>query len=157
MKPLPQYPHVIELLPHNSPMALLSRIVDIGEEHAACEIDIDSNSLFFEKDRVPVYVGLEYMAQTIAAFSGAKNYDKNKPPTLGFLLGGPQTDFHTDGYFAGQTLHTHAKIIWNDEQLYQFECSITDAQTNKLLATSRISAFSPNKEVAEIKEQKGPQ
>ena len=64
----------MQIVPHSGKMSLLDRVVDYNFEkleiHA--EVDIGPGSMFFDNDidGIPVWIGFEYMAQSISALSG---------------------------------------------------------------------------------------
>ncbi len=76
---------VDDLVPHSGTMSLLSRVTAYGDDWLEAEVDISSATLFAEEQGVPAWVGLEYLAQAIAAFSGVQEKKQNQPPKLGFL------------------------------------------------------------------------
>ena len=51
------------------------------------ELVVPEAGLFVEDGQVPAWVGIEYMAQAIAAWAGCRARAAGKPPQLGFLLG----------------------------------------------------------------------
>ena len=62
-----------EFIVHRPPMRLLDRIISISENDALAETVVRSDNPFFEPGRgLPAYVGLEMMAQAIAAIDGRK-------------------------------------------------------------------------------------
>ena len=79
--PIEQY------LPHRGAMRLIDRLIEAGEEHAVAEVDVPDEGLFVRDGSVPAWVGIEYMAQTIAAWAGARALRTGGSPKLGFLLG----------------------------------------------------------------------
>ena len=82
---------IAELLPHQAPMLLLDRLLDyqgarvletrIGERHGL---------LLDERGNLPAWVGLELMAQTIAAWAGMRP-GRGEPVRIGMLLGSRST------------------------------------------------------------------
>ena len=64
-------PAVESLVPHRGTMSLLDRVLAVDEEQALAEVDVGPASLFAQADGVPAWVGIEYMAQTVAAWAGA--------------------------------------------------------------------------------------
>ncbi len=65
-------PDVASLLPHEAPMILIDKLINVTELTVHCQVKIDSAGLFFDKDNhgVPAWLGIEFMAQTIAAWYG---------------------------------------------------------------------------------------
>jgi predicted hotdog family 3-hydroxylacyl-ACP dehydratase len=77
-----------EFVLHRQPMLVLDHLVDIGPEYAICEWHVSEDSAFLVPDRgVPAYAGLEYMAQCVAVYGGARGRINGFPPQTGLLLG----------------------------------------------------------------------
>ena len=70
------YPPIVELVPHRPPMLLLDRVLSYDGECVVCETVLGPDSPFVEQGHVPAVVGIEYMAQTIAAGAGLSARDK---------------------------------------------------------------------------------
>ena len=137
------FPPLTELMPHRPPMLLLDRLVAAGETHAACEVGLRADGPFCGAAGVPAYVGIEYMAQTVAAFSGWQRRCAGQPIEIGFLLGTPQFQSFCDGFRIGQTLRVEVTHVWGGDQLARFSCTISDAQTGALLQQADLSVFKP--------------
>ena len=43
---MPEYPHLHQLLPHESSMALVDELVDVGETHVHCRVIVGEQNLF---------------------------------------------------------------------------------------------------------------
>ena len=78
----------VEFVLHREPMLLLDRLVDVEPGYVLCEWRVlDSNNFFIPGYGVPAYIGVEYMAQSIAVYAGARARVHGLLPPLGFLLG----------------------------------------------------------------------
>jgi predicted hotdog family 3-hydroxylacyl-ACP dehydratase len=126
-------------------MVLLSRVLHHEEGHTVCEVEIDLQTIFQDAaGNVVAWMGIEYMAQCIAAHSGLIGRTSGKPPQLGLLIGSRRIDFHTPGYRSGQTLEVTAHRVWGGSVgLVSFDCTLLDASTRALLAEGRLSCFTP--------------
>src|SRR6185369_1356267 len=63
-----EFPPVRELLPHRGSAVLLARVLGHDAKRTVCAVDPDAGASFRDADgSIPAYVGLEFMAQTIAA------------------------------------------------------------------------------------------
>jgi predicted hotdog family 3-hydroxylacyl-ACP dehydratase len=137
--------NIEQVLPHAHPMILLSQFIEAGAEHAVCTVDIDRNSPFYDdtQQAVPAYVGVEYMAQTIAAYAGAHALATGGTVKIGFLLGCRKYQPATPGFQAGQTLHIQVrKLVMEDSGLSVFECQILHQQ--QLLVAANLNVFQPD-------------
>jgi predicted hotdog family 3-hydroxylacyl-ACP dehydratase len=124
-------------------MILLDRMVDATERGSTCEITIGPQTLFLEPTGVPAFVGLEYMAQAVAAYGGYRSYLAGEAVAVGFLLGTPQLKTSCQFFDVGQTLHIQVTHVWGDHELMQFHCAIHDASTGKLLQQAELNVFKP--------------
>src|SRR5262245_24369300 len=112
------YPPMEELLPHRAPMVLLDRMVMAGEAECVCEAVIRAEGLFAAGEgQVPGFIGLELMAQTIAAFSGYRLWKVGRPVEPGFLIGSPQWRSQCRDFAPGQRVRVVARRIWGETEL----------------------------------------
>lgn len=143
-----------ELIAHREPMILISRLVSHDESSALCEVDISDTSLFYQQhnDGVASYVGIEYMAQSIAAFAGAKALSRGESVEIGFLLGSRKYQTF-DALFNNNTTYqiTVEQLFQEDNGLSVFDCKIQLG--NKLIAQAKVNAFQPENPEEFLKEQ----
>ena len=57
-------------VPHRGAMLLIDRLVSADAEGAVAEVIVPRDGLFLQDAGMPSWVGLEYMAQTVAAWAG---------------------------------------------------------------------------------------
>jgi predicted hotdog family 3-hydroxylacyl-ACP dehydratase len=134
---------VDEVVPHRRPMSLLRHVIAHDRRSTVCDIQIGRETLFLTGKRVESWVGLEYMAQAVAAHAGMVGRRQRKPVKIGFLLGTRLIDFFTDGFVLGQTLHVLARHVWGEGELFSFDCTITDAVDGRRLAAAQLNVFRP--------------
>lgn len=121
-------PNIQSLLPHSGVMVLLDRFVFADEERLCAEVVIRADSLFMGTDGVGSWVGVEYMAQAIAAFAGYKARIDGNPVKVGFLLGTRRYEASCGFFPLGAVLHILVKrLMQADNGLGSFECAIYDA------------------------------
>ena len=77
---------VARLLPHASPMIMIDRVVSVSEDYFEAEVVVRPDSLFCDGTAVNAWVGIEYMAQAVAAYAGAEAIAAGRPVKIGFLL-----------------------------------------------------------------------
>lgn len=133
-----------QILPHREPMILIDRVVayDFDKRILSTEIDIDESTIFFDKDLkgVPIWVGIEYMAQTIGAFSGIYSTEyKNEEPKLGFILGTRNYDCLKDKFEAGKTYRVDISELFFDDALGSFSCELK--QEDDLISKAELSVM----------------
>jgi predicted hotdog family 3-hydroxylacyl-ACP dehydratase len=131
-----------ELIAHRDPMRLVDRLVEISETHAIAEADIRQGSLFFSADRnVPAYVGLEMMAQTIAAIDGKTQRNAGRPPKIGFLLGCRRYNAASSVFAEGDLLTIFANMVFTDGAMFSFDCRI--ARGGAEIANASLNVYAP--------------
>jgi predicted hotdog family 3-hydroxylacyl-ACP dehydratase len=138
-----QYPPLEQLLPYKPPMILIDRMIDATETGSRCEVTIRPQTLFIEPEGVPAFVGLEYMAQAVAAYVGYKSFLAGEPMAIGFLLGTPLLKTYCQFFDCGQTLQIQVTHVWGNNELMQFHCTIQDTLTGKLLQQADLNVFKP--------------
>lgn len=74
-------------LPHRDAMCLLHRLVKVEDESLVAEADIRDDNIFLSPTGIGAWVGIEYMAQAVAAWSGYYACQKGLEPQIGYLLG----------------------------------------------------------------------
>jgi predicted hotdog family 3-hydroxylacyl-ACP dehydratase len=137
----PGVPTIDEVLPHEGAMVLLSRVLSHHGDLTVCAVNVDQSSMFRdESGTVPVWVGIEYMAQCVAAHAGLIARAAGEKPRPGFLLGGRRVTFHVAHFQQGGRLRVHARRVWGGPGgMASFDCSLEDATTGTLLAEGRLN------------------
>lgn len=133
-----------QVLPHAAPMILLSEFIEAGETHAVCTVTISKNSMFYNATTasIPAYVGIEYMAQTIAAFAGANGLANGGTVKIGFLLGCRKYQPVVTEFVVGDELTITAnEVVSESTGLSVFECSIMLHQ--QVVVTAKLNVFQP--------------
>ena len=137
-----------EWIPQRGAMQLLTRVLEADEDHAVAEVTIDADGLFFRDGRVPAWIGIEYMAQTIAAWAGARGRRAGRSgPRLGLLLGSRRFTASCDGFPEGATLRIEVACeLAGDNGLGLFDCRIT--HDGRPMAAATVSVFEPEDAMA---------
>lgn len=136
---------IIDVIPHRAPMILIDRIEKYDTESACCSVTIKTDSPFYDEKQqgVASYIGNEYMAQSIAAFSGAHALDNGGEVTIGFLLGSRKYKTFQPYFRLDQTYKIAIIELYQEESgLSVFDCEITDQEKN-ILAKANINVFQP--------------
>jgi predicted hotdog family 3-hydroxylacyl-ACP dehydratase len=118
------FPPVAEVVPHKPPMLLLDQVLSYGDDRVTCEVRIGPDTPFLEEDMVPAVVGIEYMAQTVAAYAGLTARGQGKAARIGFLLGCRDLKITTDGFALGDRLVVEAHRTWGESDLGSFACKV---------------------------------
>jgi predicted hotdog family 3-hydroxylacyl-ACP dehydratase len=129
-------------IPHRGAMRLIDRVLQADAELAVAEVDVPFDGLFVREGQVPSWVGIEYMAQAVAAWAGARARQRGLMPRAGLLLGTRRYEAHCEGFSSGATLRVEARCeLMADNGLGQFDCRIRLDGVE--LASARISVFDP--------------
>lgn len=137
-----ELPPLQACVPHRGRMLLLHRLLEADDETALAEIDVGPETPFAQEDGVPAWVGIEYMAQTVAAWAGACAQRAGCKPRLGFLLGSRRYEAHVPLFAHGVTLQVHVRCeLMAGNGLGQFHCQITES--GRVLCQARLSVFEP--------------
>lgn len=129
-------------VPHRRAMLFIDRLIEAGASHAVTELVVPADGLFVRDGRMPGWVGLEYMAQTIAAWSGARHAGNGGKPRLGMLLGTRRYTALVPDFAAGTVLRVEARLEFvADNGLGVFDCRILQGDAE--VATARLSTYEP--------------
>jgi predicted hotdog family 3-hydroxylacyl-ACP dehydratase len=140
-------PDIRTLVPHSGTMILLDRLVAVGDESLCAEVVIDPETLFCDEGGVGAWIGVEYMAQTVAAFAGYEALSCGEPVKVGFLLGSRRYECSHPQFALGSRLHIHVqRALQGENGLGAFSCHIDDADnpSGTPLATATITVFQPD-------------
>ncbi|HTH44304.1 MAG TPA: hotdog family protein [Oxalicibacterium sp.] len=139
-------PDMRELVPHAGPMVLLDRVVSVGDDMLCAEVVITPQTLFCDGQGVGAWVGIEYMAQAVAAFAGYEARQRGEAVQVGFLLGSRRYECTCSAFAVGSSLHVYAlRTLQGENGLGAFECHIEDAaKAGTALATATITVFQPD-------------
>ena len=124
-------------------MLLLDSLVDYGEDYIICSTVARQDGLFNIGDKVPALVGLEYMAQTVAAFSGMKALQHNEAPKIGFLLGTRKFTSNVEAFQCGAVLKTSAhQAVQGNDGMAAFICTLEGVGVRQ---TATLIVYEPKK------------
>jgi len=142
MAPLTAIP-VERLVPHARPMLLLDALIASDGPCGSAVATIRPGNPFLKGEAVPALVGLEYLAQTVAAHGGYQARQHGTPVRGGFLLGTPQLTLHTDEFPIGIRLRMDVEAVFEDEELLRFSGKIFDLENERLLVEGQLTIYQP--------------
>ncbi|GGI54294.1 ApeP family dehydratase [Oxalicibacterium solurbis] len=139
-------PDIRALVPHAGRMVLLDRLVSVGEESLCAEIVIGERTVFCDGQGVGAWIGVEYMAQAVAAFAGYEARLKGSMVKVGFFLGTRSYESDCHNFTVGSRLHVFVqRALQGENGLGAFECRIEDAEAGRgVLAKATITVFQPD-------------
>lgn len=137
------FPPIEDLLPHRGNMLLLDGMLTAGDDSATCHATPAADAWYAADGSMPVWIGIELMAQTIAAHVALIARRTGKPPRPGVLLGTRAYKTEVDRFPAGQVLHISVRLSYRDASgLGAYDCTIADAGGTSL-ASAAITVYEP--------------
>lgn len=138
-KPLPP---IGDVVPHAGAMRLLDALLHADDDSCTASATVRASQLFVDEAGMPGWVGIEYMAQTIAAWAGVKDWRAGRRPGIGFLLGSRRYECDVPAFpVASQlTISVRAELT-GDNGLGQFACRL--ALDGREVARANVSVFQP--------------
>lgn len=100
---------------------------------------------FVDAQGLPAWVGIELMAQTIAAFGGCRARRANQPVKIGFLVGSRRYSASAAYFPIGACLQVAVQeLISGDQGLSVFECQLQGLDAHsQITASANINVFQP--------------
>ncbi len=144
----PQYTFE-SVVPHTGTMVLLDQVDHWDDEQLQASVTIRADAPFVDALGMPAWVGIELMAQTIAAFGGCRARRADQPVKIGFLVGSRRYSVSQPYFPVGAQLQVKVKEIVSGEQgLSVFECSLQGrlqgmAEQSAISASANINVFQP--------------
>ncbi|MGQ0586898.1 MAG: ApeP family dehydratase [Gammaproteobacteria bacterium] len=140
-----------EVLPHRGAMLLLDSIRDYGDDWLVAEVRVRKDSNFGTPDGVPSWVGIEYMAQAVSAWSGIGQVQNGGKPGIGLLLGSRRYQARRPLFAVGSHLRVRARLVWRDtDDLAAFDCAIEE--DGEAVAHAQLKVYRPRDLDAVLKE-----
>lgn len=131
---------VRELLPHEPPMVLLDKVISCEGSSLVAEVVISRESMFCDESGVPGWVGIEYMAQSVAAHAGALARERGDEPAIGYLLGTRSYKSAVSAFPIGSLLTIVVEPLFVEIGLGAFACRIDMGGT---VAEATINVYQP--------------
>ena len=130
------------IVPHRGRMLLVDRLLDSEPDSVAVLATIRLDNLFADAHGVPAWVGIEYMAQAIAAWAGCRALARNESAKIGFLLGTRRYQCSCQHFAFGAQLRIEAtRELFGENGLGMFACRILEGDSE--LARANVSVFEP--------------
>ncbi|WP_221793294.1 hotdog family protein [Oceanobacter mangrovi] len=143
---------VAELVPHSGTMSLLDDVISYGSDSLTAMVRVHPGAEFFActatgSRGIPGWLGIEYMAQAIAAWAGSQAKAAGGKASVGFLLGSRKFSSSCDFFPVGAELTIKVERLLQDANgLGSFECSLSfiDPLTHKpQQQQARLNVFQP--------------
>ena len=133
---------IAELLPHAGDMILLDSVERFDDDSVETVLQVRADGLLSAADgSLPAWVGVEIMAQSVAAFAGCHARQAGLPVELGFLLGTRSYQCNVEAFPAGAPLRIRAhRSLQDDNGMGVFECHLDGPGIH---AEARLNVFRP--------------
>jgi predicted hotdog family 3-hydroxylacyl-ACP dehydratase len=132
---------VQELVPHRSPMCLLDAVEMVDEERILCSLRLREDSAFVEDSVVRPVVALEWMAQAIAAHTGALRLEAGLSPVRGYIVASRRLEFRVPYFSVGERFEVEAQLRWTDGKTANFDCVVR--REGEVLVDGTLTAHQP--------------
>jgi predicted hotdog family 3-hydroxylacyl-ACP dehydratase len=137
-------PEIQTLVPHSGQMVMLDRALSADTDNLCAEVRILAGSMLADETGVGAWVGIEYMAQAIAAHAGWLALQRGGEVKVGFLLGSRKYEAKVSQFALGEVLHVHVhRVLQAENGLGAFECRIDIAGGMAAAATATVTVFQP--------------
>jgi len=135
-----EFPPIADLVPQRGRMCLLDRVLAHEERETRCAALPERSVLFRDAaGRVPVWVGIEYMAQCAAAHAGLRLRAMGREPQPGFFLGSRKLVFRCDAFEPGDRLEVTARLATGRTKRFAFECAVYGPDGGEPLVEGRLN------------------
>lgn len=137
---------IADLVPHAGAAILLDEVLEFDADSLRARAVVPAHSPFHMDDHcLPNWMGLEFMAQAVAAWAGCQARLADQAVTLGFLLGTRRYDCHIAHFSPGMELLVDVRrSLQDDTGMGIFECSLSSRDTGNIVATARLNVYRPN-------------
>ncbi|WP_288902730.1 hypothetical protein [uncultured Sneathiella sp.] len=132
---------ITEILYHAPPMILIDGVEAYDENTVASVVEITADSPFLEDGSVPAYVGIEYMAQSIAAYSGIKARNAGEEVKIGYLVSSRSMTLSCPAFSIGDRLQIKVELVYDETPMAVFDGTIHRAE--KIVAQARLNVYQP--------------
>ncbi len=120
------FPYIEDLLLHRPPNLLVSEVLAWSEDSILAAADIRSGQWYSTSDgAMPAWIGIELMAQAVAAFVGLEARNRGRPAKIGYLLGTREYTCALGAFPAGERVEIGSRLVFRDESgLGAFDCAL---------------------------------
>jgi predicted hotdog family 3-hydroxylacyl-ACP dehydratase len=138
------FPPMAELVAHRGDMLLIDRVLAADGTWIKVAAHADPQAWYAQADgAMPAWLGIELMAQAIAAWAGLQGWRLGQPAKKGFLLGTRNYISRQPAFAPGSELEiTASETFREDNGLAAFDCTL--AMAGETLAEAALKVFEPN-------------
>lgn len=138
-----QLPGLEVILPHRGNMLLIDRLIDFNNESMVAEYLPKSDAWYTDSEgNMPAWIGIELMAQAVAAHVGVLKHRDGASQKIGVLLGSRRYCSATPSFSTEAPLKIQVTSIFRDiSGLGAYDCNISCGIAT--LATAILKVFEP--------------
>ncbi len=138
-----QLPHIEEVLQHRGNMRLIDHLIEFNNESIVAEYSPRSDAWYTDdQGNMPAWIGIELMAQSVAAHVGMLKRVAEMPQKNGALVGTRRYSSAVSSFAAGLALQIQVTVVYQDANgLGAYDCSINC--DGCALATATLKVFEP--------------
>ena len=134
--------NVADILPHDGAMVLLDNVLEYDQQSLVAAVTVRDDGMFGDGKTIPAWIGIEYMAQTVAAHGGMMCHLAGKPINLGFLLGTRRYTCNISEFTVGMHLTVKVERLIEDQGLGVFTCQILG---DGIDISAKLNVYQPDK------------
>lgn len=137
-------PHIEDVLPHRGNMLLIDRLIAFNNESTVAEYVPRCNAWYADVEgNMPAWIGIELMAQTIAAHVGSLKRLEGKPQKNGVLVGTRRYTSKKPSFTSEVPMRIRVTMTYQDPSgLAAYDCAITC--DDAILAEATLKVFEPD-------------
>ena len=140
--PRTDYPAIEALVPHRGDMLLVDRVVECDDHRVRAVYTVREAAWYLDSGAMPAWLGIELMAQAIAAYSGFTKRARGLPPVQGYLLGSRKYRCAIPAFPVGAALHIVAERQYQEASgIGAFDCFIE--LKGARIADATLTVFEP--------------
>lgn len=132
---------MLDLVPHRPPMLLLDEVKEEGDGVIRCAATPRADFPLAAGGTAPAILALEYMAQSVAAYSGLYAMRRSLPVQRGYIIGVRSMSLAVPDLEIGRKLIVTARHVWGDSSLGKFDCTVEEAGTAREVASAALTVF----------------
>jgi predicted hotdog family 3-hydroxylacyl-ACP dehydratase len=137
------FPPIEELLAHRGNMLLLREVIDFIETAVSCLAQPDGAAWYAQGGAMPSWIGIELMAQAIAAHVALLSRRAGGGPRPGVLLGTRNYQVACAAFPAGTPLTVRAvEVVRGGAGLASYDCAVL-APDGAQLASAALTVHEP--------------
>lgn len=134
---------IAPFMPHQRGMCLLDTLLAVDDEQLHAAVTPRRDDLFATPEGIPGWVGLEWLAQAVAAWAGVQAVGQGEPPRIGFLLGTRRYQCRVPVFTFERTVRVEVVLDFRaDNGLGAFRGRLV-GDDDQELATTTLNVFQP--------------